>query len=85
MPPRQYLLEWRVATAKDILRGERPSMAEVARRVGYQSASAFTTAFTRMSGCSPREYARGDAVGQRKLTAPTTVLRQLFCSRGAGM
>jgi len=44
--------------AKDILRTERPSMAEVARRVGYQSASAFTTAFTRQSGCSPTEFAR---------------------------
>ena len=58
MPPGQYLLEWRVATAKDILRSERPSMAEVARRVGYQSASAFTTAFTRLSGCSPTEFVR---------------------------
>jgi AraC-like DNA-binding protein len=44
-----------------MLRGERPSLAELADRVGYQSASAFTTAFTRVAGCSPREYARGDA------------------------
>jgi AraC-like DNA-binding protein len=58
MPPMQYVLEWRVALAKDMLRGERPSLAEVADRVGYQSASAFTTAFTRANGCSPREYAR---------------------------
>jgi AraC-like DNA-binding protein len=61
MPPMQYVLEWRVALAKDLLRDERPSLAEVADRVGYQSASAFTTAFTRVNGCSPREYARSAA------------------------
>ena len=53
MPPMQYLLEWRVALAKDILRAERPSLAEVAERVGYQSASAFSTAFTRLTGTPP--------------------------------
>ena len=58
MPPIQYLLEWRVALAKDILRSERPSLAEVAERVGYQSASAFSTAFTRLTGRSPSEFAR---------------------------
>ena len=54
----QYLLEWRVALAKDVLRGERLSIAQVAQRVGYQSANAFTTAFTRVAGCSPTEFAR---------------------------
>lgn len=58
MPPMQYLLEWRVALAKDMLRGERPPLAEVAERIGYQSASAFSTAFTRLTGCSPSVFAR---------------------------
>jgi AraC-like DNA-binding protein len=58
MPPMQYLLEWRMAIAKDLLRRERPPLAEVADRVGYQSASAFSTAFTRLTGCSPSEFAR---------------------------
>ena len=58
MPPMQYLLEWRMAVAKDILRTERPSLAEVADRVGYQSASAFSTAFTRLTGTSPSQFAR---------------------------
>jgi AraC-like DNA-binding protein len=58
MPPMQYLLEWRVAHAKAMLRNERPSLAEVAERVGYQSASAFSTAFTRLTGISPSEFAR---------------------------
>lgn len=58
MPPMQYLLEWRMALAKDMLRRERPPLAEVAERVGYQSASAFSTAFTRLVGRAPSEFAR---------------------------
>ncbi|WP_419197175.1 AraC family transcriptional regulator [Mycolicibacterium austroafricanum] len=58
MPPMQYLLEWRVAVAKELLRTERPGIAQLAQRVGYQSATAFTTAFTRVAGCSPTAFAR---------------------------
>ncbi|TFV58295.1 AraC family transcriptional regulator [Mycobacterium sp. PS03-16] len=58
VPPMQYLVHWRVAVAKDILRTGERSVAEVARRVGYQSASAFTSAFTRLSGCTPTDFAR---------------------------
>lgn len=58
MPPMEYLLEWRMAVAKDMLRHEHQGLAEVAGKVGYQSASAFSTAFTRLTGRSPRGYAR---------------------------
>jgi AraC-like DNA-binding protein len=58
MSPMQYVLEWRMAMAKDMLRRERSSLAEVADRIGYQSASAFSTAFTRMTGRSPSAFAR---------------------------
>ncbi|MBB4638090.1 AraC family transcriptional regulator [Longimicrobium terrae] len=58
MPPMQYLLEWRMAIAKDMLRRERTPLARVAEHIGYQSASAFSTAFTRLIGCSPSDFAR---------------------------
>lgn len=58
VPPMQYLLGWRVALATDLLRTERLSTAQVAARVGYQSGAAFTTAFTRLTGFSPTEFAR---------------------------
>lgn len=58
MPPMEYLVEWRIAIAKDVLRRERTSLAEVAERIGYQSASAFSTAFTRHAGCPPSAFAR---------------------------
>lgn len=58
MPPMQYVLEWRMAVARDLLRDGRPPLATVARTVGYQSASAFSTAFTRLTGRPPSEFAR---------------------------
>jgi AraC-like DNA-binding protein len=58
MPPMQYVLEWRMAIAKDLLRRDRPPLAEVAERVGYRSTSAFSTAFTRLTGRSPSEFVR---------------------------
>lgn len=58
MAPMEYVLEWRIAIAKDVLRRERVSLAEVAGMIGYQSASAFSTAFARHAGCPPSEFAR---------------------------
>lgn len=58
MPPMEYLLEWRIAIAKDVLLREQTPLAEVAERVGYQSASAFSVAFSRHAGCSPSGFAR---------------------------
>lgn len=52
------LLEWRIAIAKDALCREHPPLAELAERIGYQSASAFSTAFTRHAGCAPSAFAR---------------------------
>lgn len=56
--PMEYLLAWRMAVAKDILRGQDVSLDEVARRVGYGSASTFSTAFSRHVGQPPGRYAR---------------------------
>ncbi len=58
MPPMEYLLEWRIAIAKDVLLREHIPLAEVAEMIGYQSASAFSVAFSRHAGCSPSGFAR---------------------------
>jgi AraC-like DNA-binding protein len=58
LPPMEYLLAWRMAIAKDLLRRQDVALAEVAERVGYGSASAFSTAFSRHVGQSPGFYAR---------------------------
>jgi AraC-like DNA-binding protein len=56
--PMDYLLSWRMALAKDLLRREQLGLTEVAERIGYGSASAFSTAFTRHVGQPPSHYAR---------------------------
>jgi AraC-like DNA-binding protein len=58
MAPMEYLLHWRMVLAKQLLKHEQASIAEVARRVGYGSASTFSVAFTRHVGMSPSLYAR---------------------------
>jgi AraC-like DNA-binding protein len=60
MPPMEYLLAWRMAIAKDLLRREDLGVDKVAERVGYSSASAFSTAFRRQVGQSPGRFARSD-------------------------
>ncbi|MEA2128856.1 MAG: hypothetical protein QOJ85_1747 [Solirubrobacteraceae bacterium] len=57
-PPMEYLLAWRMALAKDLLRRQEFALAEVAERVGYGSASTFSTAFSRYVGQPPSHYAR---------------------------
>jgi AraC-like DNA-binding protein len=57
VPPMEYLLAWRMAVAKDLLRREQLALADVAERVGYSSASAFSTAFSRQVGVPPSRYA----------------------------
>jgi AraC-like DNA-binding protein len=53
LPPMEYLLAWRMALAKDLLRRNDLGIAEVAERVGYGSASTFSTAFSRHVGQPP--------------------------------
>ena len=68
--PMDYLLSWRMALAKDMLRSKTGSVAEIAERVGYASPVTFTIAFTREAGLSPTRYARGDASVGTKVAEP---------------
>lgn len=56
LAPMAYLLAWRMVIAKDLLRRDDLSLTEVAERVGYASASTFSTAFSRQVGQPPRRY-----------------------------
>ena len=61
VPPIEYLLAWRMALAKDLLRRRDVPLAEVAERVGYGSASTFSTAFSRHVGQPPGNSVRAAA------------------------
>jgi AraC-like DNA-binding protein len=56
--PMQYLLAWRMALAKNLLKRNKGGVADVAQRVGYSSASTFSVAFTRHVGVPPARYVR---------------------------
>lgn len=57
--PKEYLIAWRISLAKNLLlRGGNLGLQEVAERVGYRSASAFSTAFSRCVGIPPSAYLR---------------------------
>jgi AraC-like DNA-binding protein len=58
LPPMEYLLAWRMALAKALLRRHELTLTEVAERIGYGSASSFSTAFSRYVGQPPSRYAR---------------------------
>lgn len=71
LPPMEYLLAWRMAVAKDLLRGQDLGIDEVAERVGYGSASTFSTAFSRQVGTPPGRYARAWPVAGKVIETAT--------------
>jgi AraC-like DNA-binding protein len=58
VPPMQYLIDWRIALAKSMLQRDSLPLEAVAAAIGYQSASAFSTAFRREVGSPPSHFAR---------------------------
>jgi AraC-like DNA-binding protein len=59
--PIEYLTRWRMLVAgRSLSRGE--SIGAIARSLGYESESAFSTAFKRVTGSTPRHHARLAAV-----------------------
>lgn len=54
--PLTYLAEWRMHLAERALRDEKTPVAVVARSLGYTSESAFSNAFKRIKGRSPKAY-----------------------------
>ncbi|MFC8213141.1 helix-turn-helix domain-containing protein [Streptomyces sp. NPDC057286] len=59
-------MEWRMSLARDALRSDTRSISELAAATGYESESAFSTAFRRVVGSSPR-YFRDEARQQAGL------------------
>lgn len=59
--PMDYLTRWRMLLAADRLEHSADSISVIALALGYESESAFSTAFKRVMGCSPRQYTRGAA------------------------
>lgn len=58
-PPMTYLTGWRLALAADLLREPDTTIGAVARKVGYGSPYALSTAFKRAHGISPQQHRAG--------------------------
>jgi len=66
VPPMEYLLGWRMSLAEDLLRHHEIDIAEVAERVGYGSASTFSTAFSRYVGQPPGRFLKAARLYTRR-------------------
>ena len=56
--PLEYLSRWRMLRAAHRLTNSKDPISLIASSSGYESESAFGTAFKRVMGCSPRQYGR---------------------------
>lgn len=56
--PIEYLARWRMLLAGDRLENSRDPVSAIAFSLGYESESAFCTAFRKLMGCTPRQYGR---------------------------
>jgi AraC-like DNA-binding protein len=56
--PMDYLTRWRMLVAGSKLRNSRESVSAIALSLGYESESAFSTAFKRVMASSPRQFQR---------------------------
>jgi AraC-like DNA-binding protein len=54
--PLEYVTEWRMQKAMQLLEQRDKKLVDVARTVGYESDAAFSKAFKRVVGASPSEY-----------------------------
>jgi AraC-like DNA-binding protein len=65
-PPMQYLTQWRMQAAANLLRQSHATVASIALDVGYESEAAFTRAFKRLVGTPPARWRRNQR-GQEKI------------------
>jgi AraC-like DNA-binding protein len=65
--PMDYLMRWRMLLAADKLTNSGDPISIIALSLSYESESAFSTAFKRVMGRSPRHYGRGHTAGANKV------------------
>ena len=61
IPPIEYLTRWRMRLAAERLLHSHQGVAQIAPALGYASESAFSAAFKRIMGTSPRSYIRAES------------------------
>ncbi|BAZ21555.1 AraC family transcriptional regulator [Kalymmatonema gypsitolerans NIES-4073] len=61
-PPMQYLTQWRLQLAVNLLKSTDAGMVKIATQVGYESEAAFNRAFKRHLGMPPATWRRGSGI-----------------------
>jgi AraC-like DNA-binding protein len=56
--PMQYLTQWRMLLAANLLSGSNAPLIQIAEEVGYQTDTAFSRAFNREYGVPPAKWRR---------------------------
>ncbi|WP_329550584.1 AraC family transcriptional regulator [Streptomyces sp. NBC_00696] len=81
--PMQYLTDWRMALAREMLRTSDAGLPGIARSVGYSSPYAFAAAFRRHHGEAPRTWQRREQLRPpvRAATDPDTPVAGLTQSQ----
>ena len=76
LPPHRYVLQRRIARARELVADRRQSLAEIGYELGFPSQAHFTTMFRRLVGTTPGAYrgvnrdATVDRTRQRKNDRP---------------
>jgi AraC-like DNA-binding protein len=67
--PLEYVTEWRMQKAVQLLQQRDKKLVDVAQSIGYESDAAFSKAFKRVVGLTPGEYRRNSLARQQQTTA----------------
>jgi AraC-like DNA-binding protein len=68
--PLEYVTDWRMQKAIQLLQQGDKKLAEVALSVGYESDAAFSKAFKRVVGFTPGEYRQNGAPNEAVVPLP---------------
>jgi AraC-like DNA-binding protein len=64
--PLEYVTEWRMQKAVQLLQRHDKKLIDVAQSVGYESDAAFSKAFKRVVGLTPGKYRHNDGAAQQQ-------------------
>jgi len=67
--PLEYVTEWRMQKAVQLLQQRDKKLVDVAQSIGYESDAAFSKAFKRVVGLTPGEYRRNSLARHHQATA----------------
>ena len=67
--PLEYVTDWRMQKAIQLLPQRDKKLIDIAQRVGYESDAAFSKAFKRIVGLTPGEYRRAEAHAEEVASA----------------